>query len=500
MLKFHQLRTWFSMWWVLACVSVVSAAHNDWAEGAPGKSDGASRDYYNRAALLSWDNFMGDWRDAKDVAQGNAAYATTTVVDDDSGKFVEWDVTGLIREWLAGKHQNQGMFLRGTEGRGTYVFCSREHAESPHRPRLIAIGDKGSQTLAPKADTYLEQSTYRSQGNSELLRVSDNPNHALLRFDLDDLAECGNVTRATLRLYTYAQYGSASMDIGVFRCAQGHDQPDAEPIQGLAAGYLGDTGIQRDPNVIFFSDFESDEWIEGWTSVAHLQALETLDADSDRDFEPVQGKALRVRIAEGSTGALNMTYKFKRETGEEPNEVFSRYYLRLADDWNQALQGGKLPGISGTYGVAGWGGRKSDGTDGWSARGSFHLTIPRENPLGGLTPIGTYCYHADMKGQYGNVWLWQNGYRGFLKNNRWYCVEQYLKLNTPGEKDGIIRAWIDGRPAFEKTDIRFRHTDRLKIEQVWMNVYHGGKKPSPYDQHLYIDNVVIAREYIGPMK
>ena len=42
--------------------------------------------------------------------------------------------------------------------------------------------------------------------------------------------------------------------------------------------------------------------------------------------------------------------------------------------------------------------------------------------------------------------------------------------------------------------------DKLKIEQIWMNVYHGGKKPSPYDQHLFIDNVVIARKYIGPMK
>jgi hypothetical protein len=73
-------------------------------------------------------------------------------------------------------------------------------------------------------------------------------------------------------------------------------------------------------------------------------------------------------------------------------------------------------------------------------------------------------------------------------------------MNTPGEKGGIIRAWIDGRSAFEKTDIRFRLVDKLKIEQIWMNVYHGGKKPSPYDQHLYIDSVVIARKYIGPMK
>ena len=58
----------------------------------------------------------------------------------------------------------------------------------------------------------------------------------------------------------------------------------------------------------------------------------------------------------------------------------------------------------------------------------------------------------------------------------------------------------DGRLAFEKTDIRFRDVDKLKIEQIWMNVYHGGTKPSPYDQHLFIDNVVIAKKYIGLRK
>ena len=72
-------------------------------------------------------------------------------------------------------------------------------------------------------------------------------------------------------------------------------------------------------------------------------------------------------------------------------------------------------------------------------------------------------------------------------------------MNTPGEHDGIIRAWVDGRPAFEKTDIMFRTVDTLKIEDIWMNVYHGGTAVSPYDQHLYIDNVVVARQYIGPM-
>lgn len=228
--------------------------------------------------------------------------------------------------------------------------------------------------------------------------------------------------------------------------------------------------------------------------------LQIVRTDTDRLFEPLQGNALRANIAEGANHAMSLIYKFKKETGREPEEIYFRYYLRFGNDWNQSIQGGKLPGISGTYGVAGWGGRRSDGTNGWSARGAFHRSIPEGNPLSSTHPIGTYCYHADQKGPYGEVWLWQNDYRGYLVKNRWYSIEQHLKMNAPGKKDGIIRAWVDGHLAFEKTDIRFRNVKHLKIEQIWMNVYHGGKASSPYDQHLFIDNVVIANKYIGPMK
>jgi hypothetical protein len=475
----------------------VHAAKNDWAEGTPGHSDGATRDYYNRGGRLAWKNYLGDWRDARNEAQGEVPYGSATVRDDDTPRWIEWEVTSLVREWLTGKYPNQGMFLRGVKGSGSYHFRSREHAQAKQRPQLVITTNKGTQTLAPVADTYLEPSTYRSQGNGTTLRITMKSNPTLLRFDLSRFKEDTKLDKAVLRLYTFAQYGQA-LDVGVFRCAQGHEEPKTDPVPGLAAKYPGDRGLEEDPDVLFFSAFETPQWANGWTQVGGR--LDPVDKDEARKFAPLQGTALRVKIAEGSTGAMNVTWKFRKQTGSEPEEIYFRYYLRLADDWNQTLQGGKLPGISGTYGIAGWGGRRSNGSNGWSARGAFDLTIPKQNPLAGTTPIGTYCYHADMKGNYGDIWLWQKGYRGFLENNRWYCLEQYLKLNTPGKKDGILRAWVDGQPAFEKTDIRFRLVDKLKIEQIWMNVYHGGTKPSPYDQHLYVDNVVIARKYIGPMK
>jgi hypothetical protein len=111
----------------------------------------------------------------------------------------------------------------------------------------------------------------------------------------------------------------------------------------------------------------------------------------------------------------------------------------------------------------------------------------------GHTAIGYYCYHADMKGRYGSHWVWDRDGLGYLENNRWYCIEQYVRLNTPGKNDGILRGWVDGRPAFEKTDIRFRDTDRLKVETVWVNVYYGGSWAAEGDYHLYLDNVVISK-------
>ena len=397
-----------------------------------------------------------------------------------------------------GAIKNQGFFLRAQNPRGKIVFCSREHPDTKRRPTFVVVGEKGTKRFSPVADTFLTKSTYRAQGLSNQLVVSGSPENTLIRFDLAALNKMGRISRATLRLFSTRQYGATQ--IGVFRCSQGHDLPPSEPIPGLAAWYPNDAGITSHADVIFATGFESEQWPEEWTYAGKMDVIAPVSADDKRQFQPLKGKALRVKIAEGSTGALNTLFKFQKETGVEPESIYFRYYLRLADDWNQTLQGGKMPGISGTYGVAGWGGRKVNGKNGWSARGSFGLSIPEKNPLANLHPIGTYCYHADMKSSYGDIWGWQRDYRGFLEKNRWYSIEQYLKLNTPGKNNGILRAWVDGRLAFEKTDIRFRDVEKLKIEQIWMNVYHGGTKPSPYDQHLFIDNVVIAREYIGPMK
>lgn len=74
------------------------AAYNDWAEGSQAAADGATRDYYNRAGKLEWDNYLGDWRDTDDIAQGASAYATSDIVDNNTPPAT---LNGMSGNWFS---------------------------------------------------------------------------------------------------------------------------------------------------------------------------------------------------------------------------------------------------------------------------------------------------------------------------------------------------------------------------------------------------------------
>ena len=268
-------------------------------------------------------------------------------------------------------------------------------------------------------------------------------------------------------------------------------------VVGLIAAALTqaakDVASAAGSGVVFRCDFESDRWYEEWGERQSPARVELVDSDPKFRFEPLAGKALRIQIEKDGHYGVSLAYRFQKRLGYEPEEIYFRYYLRFADDWNPR-RGGKLPGVGGTYGRAGWGGRPVHGDDGWSARGLF------EGRKDGRTPIGYYCYHMDMRGRYGSGWQWDREDRGLLENNRWYCIEQHVQLNTPGEADGILRGWVDGQLAFEKTEIRFRSVDALKIEDIWINFYLGGTWTSEAEHHVYIDEVAISKEPIGPLR
>ncbi|MCP3976363.1 MAG: DNRLRE domain-containing protein, partial [bacterium] len=466
-----------------------------WVEGTMELDDGATRDFYNRSALLAWDRPFGDIVDANGWPSLTTPYALSVLQDDDTPGPQTWDVTSLVAEWVSGT-PNQGLSLQRTGGHGPFDFYSREHGVAAERPKLTVATSAGTFVLAPEADTSINTSTYQGFGDDTTLRVANGEHHSLLRFDLAQIPAATTISSATLQLWSYAEYGSSPFEVGVFRVF--HDPGTLPAAQnGLAYSYDGDEGIDGHPDVYEHTTFTNTSWANVYAN-SDSPTLQVVS--SGTGFESLDGSALKITVPEGENTGSGVAFKFQDQTGSEPEEIFFRYYIRIDQSWDPTY-GGKFPGISGTYGVAGWGGRPSDGTNGWSARGLFQPNVAgAANPLYNTVPVGHYVYHAEQPTQWGDNVLWQEAYLGYLEKDRWYSIEQHLVLNTPGIDNGVLETWVDGRLAYRQTDWRWRDTTALKIEQIWLNVYHGGSDVPDQDISLYIDNIVIADSYIGPMK
>ena len=358
-------------------------------------------------------------------------------------------------------------------------------------PRVLITGDDGSHSnIDPSADATVACSSKSGSGMKSSVEVG-NDRSGVIVFPF--AGKSGRrVADARLVLYVIKRYGKSS-NIGVFQLVT-PSSLRSEPMRGLSAGFQRDVGILSNPSVVFATRFDNPAWQSEWSAGKEQLSAEPILQDPENRFVPLDGQALKVTVPEGKKTGLNLLYKFREKTGSEPDAMYFRYYLRFADSWSPS-DGGKLPGLAGTYNRGGWGGRRSDGTNGWSARGRYAISSALAE---GQYLLASYVYYADMDTNYGSAWGWNLGRTGLVEKNRWYSVEQYVKLNTPGKSDGELKAWLNGEPIFERNDIRFRDTSDLHIEALWMDVYHGGTERAPKDISLYIDNIVLAHEYIGP--
>lgn len=448
--------------------------------------------------FLTWDRAGGDWADATGKLYGETAFATQPIQVSQVRQIIDFDITALIQNVLDARQAQATVLLRAKPNarNGIVEFHSRESPDTGARPMLKLKWSDGSQTrLSVASDTTLDCSTVYSLGALSNLKAGKSLN-AVLRFDI--VKPTAKLLQAVLCLVSDKQYAGAT-EIGVYRVTPPYERATSEVKYGIASAFVGDVGIENHPDVYFATGFENFAWIADWRYYDPRSNAESVVADVVRKFEPFSGKALRVRLVKGKNLGIDLRYSFSSYGEREPEEVYFRYYLRFGDDWSPNLDGGKLPGIAGTYGLGGWGMRKSDGYNGWSVRGGYAARPTDDKSVANLTSVGSYVYHVDIDAS-GDYWGWNQGPSGLMENNRWYAVEQYVKLNNPEAHDGIFRAWVDGQQVMEKTAIQFRRMQELKIESIWMNVYFGGVAPTPKDMTLYIDNVVVARKYIGPAK
>ena len=450
------------------------------------------------AVGAEWMRRGGDWSDAKGTPYGEVPFASASIRPTSTRQLIEWDVTALAREWASGKEPVGALFLRSLSrpNSGVVNFASRENPDEAAHPSLVIEWDNGERSsLTAAADTSINCTTIRSLGAGSTVSVGGSDASALVfPFKSDGKRQ---VRSAKLVLTSDKQWGRGA-DVGVYRLVPPWVLPSATRT-GLAASYPGDKNIASHPAVYFATGFEKSAWQSEWSTYGTWSVTEIVSGGEANGFEPLQGRALRVTLVPRQNLGLDVRYDFAKLQGAEPEEAYFRYYLRFGDDWNPTLDGGKLPGFAGTYNRGGWGLRKSNGLNGWSTRGSFFAVRPDSSEMKGFAGIGSYVYHADIENAHSVSWGWGMGPTGRLRKNQWYSIEQYVKMNDPGKSNGVLRAWIDGHLVFERSNLRYRDIPDLKIENAWFNVYHGGVAKPPHEMSLYIDNVVIAREYIGPM-
>ena len=232
--------------------------------------------------------------------------------------------------------------------------------------------------------------------------------------------------------------------------------------------------------VVYANNFSSANWQTGLSFETGLGGSKNPDVKriSNSSYCATGKKCLRIRVKEGSHYGASIKYNFPNK----PQSAYLRYRVRYESSFNKFT--GKTVGFEHT-GAHGNGGRKPDGKNGWSARSSAK---------GNDTYIDnkSYVYHVHQGQTFGDTWRW--GTEGNMQYGKWYDVEIYTKVNTPGQSNGVIKAWVNDKKVYEKTGITFTYTSVNqydKIRSMWINYYHGGPNTSPKNATVNIDDIAV---------
>lgn len=165
--------------------------------------------------------------------------------------------------------------------------------------------------------------------------------------------------------------------------------------------------------------------------------------------------------------------------------LYFRFYVRFPSGFD-FVKGGKLPGLFG--GTVTSGRHIPNGSDGFSTRYMWRK--------GGAAEVYAYLPSSVAHGtSFGRgSWVWKPGV--------WTCVEQKVRLNTPGASDGTITVWVDGIEAYRASGLEFRTTGDLKIDGVFFSTFFGGGDftwASPRDQYADFAGFAVSYHAIGQL-
>jgi len=264
-------------------------------------------------------------------------------------------------------------------------------------------------------------------------------------------------------------------------------------VIGLAAAARTFAGAPLGTSVLFSESFDDPDLTKrNWYDGTEFRIVgDSRAGQGCIEYEWQKGDSK----ASGSSGA--------RHLFEPTAEVWLRFYIKLSKGW-------------------GWTGRNyhphllhflTTENSKWHGPAASHLTLYVEPQEGKLRLAATDIQNEKMphgltqgplKGGF-NATVYDSPAALFTED-KWHCIEACFKLNTLDLKndrpnrDGIVRGWFDGKLVIERTDAIFRSTDfpTMKFNQFLMTPYFG---PGllPHAQKLWIDELVVGTQRIGPL-
>jgi len=267
---------------------------------------------------------------------------------------------------------------------------------------------------------------------------------------------------------------------------------------GCAAKFAADRGIAAHPAIIFADDFEGGDYGTKWDSdrddADAVLALVDLSAEDAR----LGRKTLKVTATLGKNTGGGVTKWFA-----SADTLFFRFYVKFAPacDYvhhfctlraNGSLRGGdRWSGFGGA-------GLKPDGDR------RFSTALEPWGNWGKWQPPGQwnfYSYWHTMQASPDGK-FWGNGFRPATQSNierdKWICAELMIQHNTPGQNDGEQAYWIDGELRGHWRGINWRTSPALLANAFTLESYVTDRWTQNRVNVVYFDNVVIAKQYIGP--
>lgn len=240
-------------------------------------------------------------------------------------------------------------------------------------------------------------------------------------------------------------------------------------------------------DVIFSDDFESgalSKWQDGVNALKHRVVDDaSRAAGGDRFLEityPVgDAGGWLTRFFMPGYDSLYVSYDVQFEAGwTGGTKLLNLRGSRTENQWSSFGQAGKCP----------------DGSQ-WFATNVVMLA--NENP----GPMRFYSYFPGMQPENDGVTCWGRhsgmgvaNYPGSstISPGVWHRVEVFVRLNTPGQSNGVQRVWVNGELRGEWSGLVLRNTHELKLNSLTLEGSLMGSTQS-VTRRLLVDNVVVAR-------